>query len=164
MKIANPLGLVFAFSDRGAVRTIEVGPMRIGIRPPSAFSRSGANLYLRTRGSRIAYTPLLGPESPSRFRVADGVFEARGSWAGLEYACVLELATVEATLVQLTKQPPYTLLMMRAVEIGLPLLACLLSLLCILRYTLTETRSREIKDLLERRHAEHAAGADPAVV
>ena len=92
MKVTNPLGLVFAFSDSGAVRSIEVDPIRIGLRPPSLFSRSGTNLYLRKRGSRIAYTPLLGPESPSHFRVADGVFEARGTWAGLEYACVLQLA------------------------------------------------------------------------
>jgi hypothetical protein len=75
-----------------------------------------------------------------------------------------ELVTVEATLVQLTKQPPYTLLMMRVVEIGLPLLACFFSLLFVLRYALTETRSREIKDLLAQRHAEHDTGPDPAVV
>jgi GPH family glycoside/pentoside/hexuronide:cation symporter len=75
-----------------------------------------------------------------------------------------ELVTVEATLGQLTKQPPYTLLMMRAVEIGLPLLACLFSLLCVLGYALTETRNREIKDLLARRHAEQDTHPDPAVV
>jgi hypothetical protein len=44
------------------------------------------------------------------------------------------------------------------------LLACFFSLLFVLRYALTETRSREIKDLLARRHAEHGAGPDPAVV
>lgn len=74
-----------------------------------------------------------------------------------------ELTQVEASLAQLTKQPPYTLFMMRIVEIGLPLLACVFSLLFILRYALTETRSREIKDLLERRHKERDGGADPAV-
>jgi GPH family glycoside/pentoside/hexuronide:cation symporter len=71
-----------------------------------------------------------------------------------------ELARVEATLVPLTKQPPHTLLMMRVVEIGLPILACLFSLFFVLRYALTETRNREIKELLARRHAEHD---DPAV-
>jgi GPH family glycoside/pentoside/hexuronide:cation symporter len=71
-----------------------------------------------------------------------------------------ELARVEATLVPLTKQPPHTLLMMRVVEIGLPILACLFSLFFVLRYALTETRSREIKELLARRHAEQD---DPAV-
>jgi GPH family glycoside/pentoside/hexuronide:cation symporter len=75
-----------------------------------------------------------------------------------------ELVGVEAKLVQLTKQPPYTLLMMRIVEIGLPLLACFFALLFVMRYALTETRSREIKDLLARRHAEQDAGADPAIV
>ncbi|MET0390219.1 MAG: MFS transporter, partial [Polyangiales bacterium] len=71
-----------------------------------------------------------------------------------------QLTSVEATLTQLTRQPPYTLLMMRVVEIGLPLLACLLALLFVRRYALTETRSREIKAELARRHPE----ADPAVV
>jgi Na+/melibiose symporter-like transporter len=75
-----------------------------------------------------------------------------------------ELVGVEAKLVELTKQPPYTLLMMRVVEIGLPLLACFFALLFVMRYALTETRSREIKDLLARRHAEQDAGADPAIV
>jgi glycoside/pentoside/hexuronide:cation symporter, GPH family len=75
-----------------------------------------------------------------------------------------QLAALEPALVQLTKQPPYTLLMMRIVEIGLPLIACCLSLLSVLGYALTETRSREIKDLLARRHAEHNGGADPAVL
>jgi GPH family glycoside/pentoside/hexuronide:cation symporter len=77
-----------------------------------------------------------------------------------------DLVTVEAKLVQLTKQPPYTLLMMRIVEIGLPLLACIFALLFVMRYALTETRSREIRDLLARRHAEQDAGAsaDPATV
>jgi cellobiose phosphorylase len=93
MKLTNPLGLVFAVSDDGAVRSIEVDPIRIGLRPPSPFSRSGANLYLRKRGSRITSTPLLGHESPSRCVAADGGIEIRGNWAGLEYACSLQLAS-----------------------------------------------------------------------
>jgi Na+/melibiose symporter-like transporter len=72
-----------------------------------------------------------------------------------------ELGTVEATLVELTKQQPYTLLMMRVVEIGLPLLACFFSLLFLRRYALTEKRTLEIKVLLARRHAERDAGAAP---
>jgi len=75
-----------------------------------------------------------------------------------------KLAEVETRLVQLTKQPPYTLLMMRVVEIGLPLLACCFSLFFVLGYALTEARSREIKELLAQRHKAHDAGADAAVV
>lgn len=74
------------------------------------------------------------------------------------------LTGAAATVVPLTKQQPYTLLMMRVVEIGLPFLACCFSLLFIFRYALTESRSREIKDQLARRHAERDARADPAVV
>jgi GPH family glycoside/pentoside/hexuronide:cation symporter len=75
-----------------------------------------------------------------------------------------QLAKLQAALVPLTKQQPYTLLTMRVVEIGLPLLACFFSILFVLRYALTEARSREIKELLARRHAERGAGPDPAVV
>lgn len=74
------------------------------------------------------------------------------------------LPEVEATTVQLTKQEPTTLLLMRVIEIGLPLLACFFSLLFLRRYGLTEKRSREIKQELAKRHAEHVASVDPLVV
>jgi cellobiose phosphorylase len=87
MKVTNPLGLVFAFRDSGSISSIEVDPIRITLRSPS-----GANLYLRRRGGERAYTPLLGAESPSSFRVTEGMFEARGSWGGLDYECLLQPA------------------------------------------------------------------------
>ena len=92
MQIKSPTGLVFACSDRGAVTSIEVDPIRVNMRPASLFSGAGANLYLRRRGRDAAYVPLLGPDSRSRFSAADGGFAARGNWEGLEYACVLQLA------------------------------------------------------------------------
>lgn len=73
-----------------------------------------------------------------------------------------ELARIEAALVTLTRQTPYTLLMMRIIEIGLPLLACLFALLCVLRYALTETRSKEVKHLLAERNANESRSAGPA--
>ena len=65
-----------------------------------------------------------------------------------------ELNKVETEIIQLTKQSPYTLLMMRVVEIGLPLLLSIFSIFFILRYSLTETRSREIKELIKQRNLE----------
>ena len=65
-----------------------------------------------------------------------------------------ELETVEKEIVPLTIQSPYTLLMMRVVEIGLPVLLSLFSVFFVLRYTLTEKRSHEIKDLLKVRNLE----------
>ena len=67
-----------------------------------------------------------------------------------------EFNIIETEIVKLTQQSPYTLLMMRVVEIGLPLLLSIFSVFFILRYSLTEKRSHEIKDLLKQRNAELA--------
>jgi len=64
-----------------------------------------------------------------------------------------ELSTIETEIVQLKVQSPYTLLMMRVVEIGLPMLLSIFSILFVLRYSLTEKRSLEIKNLLKQRNA-----------
>ncbi|MET0341050.1 MAG: hypothetical protein ABW252_08605 [Polyangiales bacterium] len=92
MNVTNPLGLVFAFTRRGALQGIEAGPVRISLTAPTASSAWGANLYLRVRGAEAGYTPLLGPASPSLFRVTGDVFEARGSFRGLAYTCRLQPA------------------------------------------------------------------------
>jgi GPH family glycoside/pentoside/hexuronide:cation symporter len=65
-----------------------------------------------------------------------------------------QLGIIEREIVPLTKQTPYTLLMMRVVEIGLPLLLSIFSFFFLLRYTLTEKRSHEIKELLRQRNLE----------
>ena len=67
-----------------------------------------------------------------------------------------ELGDLESNIYLLTQQTPYTLLMMRVVEIGLPFLLCLLSIFFLLRYSLTEKRSHEIKDLIKQRNALNA--------
>jgi hypothetical protein len=69
-----------------------------------------------------------------------------------------ELGDIESEIMLLTKQTPYTLLMMRVVEIGLPVLLCLFSFIFVIRYTLTEKRSHEIKELLRLRNIERANG------
>lgn len=63
-----------------------------------------------------------------------------------------DLQFIESKIVPLKKQTPYTLLMMRTVEIGLPLLLSIFSIFFILRYSLTEKRSHEIKDLIKERN------------
>lgn len=69
-----------------------------------------------------------------------------------------QLGAIETQTVQLTIQSPYTLLMMRVVEIGLPILLSIFSIFFVLRYNLTEKRSHEIKDLLKQRNVEPAKG------
>ncbi|MDP4282725.1 MAG: hypothetical protein Q8867_11365, partial [Bacteroidota bacterium] len=82
----------------------------------------------------------------------------------LDYqTCQLEY---EASM--LTVQTPYTLLMMRIVEIGLPLILSLISFLFAIHYSLTEKRCYEIKELLRERRAkklkeEQENGKEPVV-
>ena len=57
---------------------------------------------------------------------------------------------------QLKKQDPRTLFRLRLVEIGLPLVLSIVSILLTLRYPLTEARCYDIKEALKKRHAELA--------
>lgn len=65
-----------------------------------------------------------------------------------------EFKTITNDLTILKRQTPFTLLMMRIIEIGIPVILSLLSFLFIFRYSLTESRSLEIKDLLKKRNEE----------
>jgi len=65
-----------------------------------------------------------------------------------------DLAPIVGGIEPLKKQSPYTLLMMRVVEIGLPVLLCLLALAFAFRYALTEKRTLEIKELLRTKRGE----------
>ncbi|MBS1653249.1 MAG: MFS transporter [Bacteroidetes bacterium] len=67
------------------------------------------------------------------------------------------LKSMGTEIISLKRQTPYTLLMMRIVEIGLPVLLSIISLLLIFRYTLTEKRSLEIKELLKAKNANAGA-------
>lgn len=67
-----------------------------------------------------------------------------------------QLDLVEKNIVQLSSQSPYTLFMMRAVEIALPILLSLISVLFALKYPLNEKRCYEIKAALEDRNKKRA--------
>lgn len=66
---------------------------------------------------------------------------------------ISKIDEINERLVDLRQQSPFTLLMMRLVEIGIPVLLSLMSMFFILRYTLTERRLVEIKELLQQRNA-----------
>jgi len=158
---------------QGAVRDMrarveQVGPQTsaaVELRPKlERTQRDAAELHTYLRGKATAEKG--GEHYASLARITEDIQSKLSRLGAASSRDTLngELAAIDSALVQLTRQQPYTLLMMRAVEIGLPLLACLFSLFFVLRYALTESRSREIKDLLARRHAEQDAGAAPAVV
>ena len=93
MSLKNSLGLAFEFLKNGSLKSIEADPIRINLKAASPFSKPGTNLYLRKRKKPFAFVALLGPESNSLFKMARDAFVARGSWAGLDYTCVLQLST-----------------------------------------------------------------------
>jgi GPH family glycoside/pentoside/hexuronide:cation symporter len=68
------------------------------------------------------------------------------------------LVSVEKRIEPLKRQSPYTLLMMRVVEIGLPILLSLLAFMFAFRYKLTEKRTFEIKELLRQRNRNNNNG------
>ncbi len=56
--------------------------------------------------------------------------------------------------IELKQQPAQTLFRLRVVEIGLPLVTSIFSILLVMRYPLTESRSYEIKELLIKRRGQ----------
>src|ERR1019366_964297 len=92
LTLKNSLGLACEFLANGSLKSIQVDPIRINLKPATLFSRPGTNLYLRKRSKPFEFTALLGPESNSRFKLTDDAFVARGSWAGLDYTCMLQLS------------------------------------------------------------------------
>jgi len=84
--------------------------------------------------------------------------KAASSLEALEQA----LTAITNDIVPLTKQTPFTLLMMRVVEIGLPVLLSLVTLYFLFQYSLTEKRSHEIKDLLKQRNEARSKEAHDA--
>jgi cellobiose phosphorylase len=90
--IRNSPGLSIDFLDNGSVKFIEAAPIRISLKPATPFSKSGTNIWLRKRGEKMEFHPLLGPNSDSRFNVSDDSFIAKGSWAGIDFKCILQLS------------------------------------------------------------------------
>jgi glycoside/pentoside/hexuronide:cation symporter, GPH family len=78
-------------------------------------------------------------------------------------AILVNISTLESEIVPLKQQTPYTLLMMRVVEIGLPLLLSIFSIFFILRYSLTEKRLQEIKGLLKQRNIQRDQISDELI-
>ena len=91
MTLKNSLGLSFEFLKNGSLKSIEAHPIRISLKAATPFSKPGTNLYLRKK-KPFEFTALLGPEGNSLFKMAGDAFIARGSWAGLDYTCGLQLS------------------------------------------------------------------------
>jgi len=120
-------------------------------------SKSLEPKFIKKKETDKHYDQIMKEINEVRDRIAD--IETTSSLASLDK----DLGTIENDIMPLTQQTPYTLLMMRVVEIGLPFLLSLLSIFFVLRYSLTEKRSHEIKELLKQRNAERSNGENSAI-
>ena len=128
MNCKNPPGLSFDFLDNGSIQHIEVDPIRISLKSATPFSRSGANLWLRKRTKPFGYTTLLGPESNSHFTIEENKYIAKGSWAGLDYICQLQLSKISLSwqwsiTIENTSDNPVELDLIYLQDVGLKPLA-----------------------------------------
>ena len=95
LHLTNPAGLSFRFFNNGLIKHICVDPIKISLKSASPLGKLGTNLFLRKKGSSISYKPLLGSVSNSRFSVDNSSFQARGSWDGVDYVCILQLSEAD---------------------------------------------------------------------
>jgi cellobiose phosphorylase len=92
VRIASPSGLAFEIDANGSVRRIDRGDVMLNAFLASELEGGPANLYLRRRDGRIAWTPLLGPRSPGEIARSEQGLDVCGAWADLHFHVSLRLA------------------------------------------------------------------------
>jgi GPH family glycoside/pentoside/hexuronide:cation symporter len=77
-------------------------------------------------------------------------------WVDAESSSFRGQDEIHETLSSLAQQSPVALFRLRLIEIGIPLLLCMVSIAALRYYPLSEERLDEIKDALSRRHSDTA--------
>ena len=86
-------GLRAEISASGALRRLDCGATTLTLFAGNEVECGPANIFLRRRAAETAWTPLLGPASPTRLgAAASGRLAGRGAWQGIEYEISLALA------------------------------------------------------------------------
>ena len=92
VRLASPSELAFELCANGAIRRITWRDVVVNAFLGNELEGGPANLWLRRRGDRIAWIPLLGPRSPASLRLDDSGLDLRGEWSGLRFHASLRLA------------------------------------------------------------------------
>lgn len=102
-QIASPSGLVARLNANGSIARIEHDTIVLNLFPATELEGGPANLYLRCRppspapsagvgvAHPVTFTPLLGPESPLRFRADGARLCGYGAWQGLRVSLAFSL-------------------------------------------------------------------------
>jgi cellobiose phosphorylase len=92
VRLASPSGLAIQVNANGSIRRIDHRDVIVNAWLGNELEGGPANLYLRRRGERIAWTPLLGPRSPGEVRTGERGLEVSGEWSGIRFHASLRLA------------------------------------------------------------------------
>ena len=133
-----------SFADRARLLGDELETMASSSRSPAHYHSLAATA--RSLGSEM-----------------NGLFAEEKSLQAVAEDLKSRTGDLETEVRGLASQTPETLIWLRILEIGIPILLCLFSLAVIPRYPLSEERVYEIKELLAARKTnESAHGTDPA--
>ncbi|HET9457215.1 MAG TPA: hypothetical protein VFO78_07730, partial [Candidatus Limnocylindrales bacterium] len=98
VEIRNRAGLAIELLGNGSVFAIRHGDVLVNQVLGSPVEGGIGNVYVRRRSrDGIAWFPVIGPGSPSRFAVGADRATWSGSADGLDYACTLRLAARQPT-------------------------------------------------------------------
>jgi cellobiose phosphorylase len=92
VRLRSASGLEAALCANGALRRLDCGDLTLNLFPGSELEGGPANLWLRRRGARIEWVPLLGPRSLAQGSGSGARWSARGAWGELHYQVSLVLA------------------------------------------------------------------------
>jgi len=91
-RMENAEGLSIEINQNGTIRRFAQKDIVINLFPGNEVEAAPANIFLRCVGEAHRVTPLLGPNSPSRFGMHEDQFVAEGQFEGLRYQLRLVLA------------------------------------------------------------------------
>ncbi|HXK24846.1 MAG TPA: hypothetical protein VMS55_19405 [Myxococcota bacterium] len=92
VRLASPSELAVELCANGSIRRITWRDVVVNAFLGNELEGGPANLWLRRRGERVAWIPLLGPRSPGLLCLDEGGLDVRGEWSGLRFRASLRLA------------------------------------------------------------------------
>src|SRR5262245_6453176 len=90
--LTSPSGLTVRMNANGSIHRIDHRDVIVNAFLGNEMEGGPANLFLRRRGARIEWTPLLVPCSPGAVRLDAHGFEVAGEWQALRFRLSLRLA------------------------------------------------------------------------
>jgi cellobiose phosphorylase len=93
-RLSGYSGLSVETNANGSLRRFDCEQISLLLFVGNELEGGPANLYLRRLGGSVECTPLLGPQSPTRFAMdaPGGRFAGAGSWLGVDYTLELKLS------------------------------------------------------------------------